>query len=67
MTSRLMRRAEKSKKAVSKAFEPIVISSDDDEEEEEEDEDGEDEEDDEEDGVGEATPKAKPKSAGSRR
>ncbi|KAJ8457735.1 hypothetical protein ONZ51_g11351 [Trametes cubensis] len=59
--------AEKSKKAVSKAFEPIVISSDDDEEEEEEDEDGEDEEDDEEDGVGEATPKAKPKSAGSRR
>ena len=65
MTSGIVRRAEKSKKAVSKAFEPIVISSDDDEEEEEG--EAEDEEDDEEDGAGEATPKAKPKSAGSRR
>ncbi|KAH9887359.1 nuclear condensing complex subunit, partial [Cubamyces lactineus] len=42
----VLREAEKSKKAVSKAFEPIVISSDDEEEEEGEEEDGEDEEED---------------------
>lgn len=51
-------RAEKSKKAVSKAFQPIVISSDDEDEDE-------DDDDDENDDV-EATPMPKSKTAGRR-
>ncbi|KAJ2981279.1 hypothetical protein NUW54_g10893 [Trametes sanguinea] len=54
--------AEKSKKAVSKAFQPIVISSDDEDEDEEE---GEEDDDGEEDV--EATPVAKPKASGGKR
>ncbi|OSD02561.1 hypothetical protein PYCCODRAFT_320509 [Trametes coccinea BRFM310] len=50
--------AEKSKKAVSKAFQPIVISSDDEEEDEEDEDDEEDVE---------ATPVAKPKASGGKR
>ncbi|KAI0366103.1 hypothetical protein BV20DRAFT_692146 [Pilatotrama ljubarskyi] len=48
--------AEKSKKAVSKAFQPIVISSDEDDEDDDDDEEEE-----------EGTPVAKPKTNGSRR
>ncbi len=53
-------RAEKSKKAVTKAFQPIVISSDDEDEDEDEDDD------DDEDDV-EATPVPKSKTAAGRR